>query len=157
MQLRLELTNGKTFGKIMVAFDGSNDSMKAVRLAAALAKEFSSQLVVVHVYNSPMVIYGAGAALPIPNYKELEDSAKQVASDVLSRGLGLATEAGVTARGELLEAQSVVEALSEYAAHMEADLLVVGTRGMTGFKKLILGSVSSGLVGHSPCSVLVAR
>lgn len=151
------MEEGKTFEKIMVAFDGSKDSVKAVKLAAALATEFQSQLVVVHVYSSPMIVYGAGASLPVPNYKDLEDSAKKSASEVLSHGLRFASEAGVKARGELLEAQSVVEALSEYATEMKADLLVVGTRGVTGFKKLILGSVSSGLVGHSPCPVLVAR
>lgn len=145
------------FGKVMVAFDGSDDSAKAVKLAVTLVKGFHSELVVVHVYNPPMIVYGAGTSLPVPNYKDLEDSAKQAASEVLSRGVELASEAGVKARGELLEAQSVVEALSEYAAHMQADLLVIGTRGMTGFKKLILGSVSSGVVSHAPCPVLVAR
>jgi len=45
----------------------------------------------------------------------------------------------------------------DFAAHKKADLIVTGTRGMTGFKKLILGSVSSGLVNHAHCPVLIAR
>ncbi|MDG6966077.1 MAG: universal stress protein, partial [Nitrososphaerota archaeon] len=76
---------------------------------------------------------------------------------VLSRGVQLAAQAGANAKGELLEAASVVEAPVGFATDQKADLIVVGTRGMTGFKKLIVGSVSSGLVGHSHCPVLVVR
>ena len=45
----------------------------------------------------------------------------------------------------------------EFAASEKADLVVTGTRGMTGFRKLIMGSVSSGLVNHAHCPVLVVR
>jgi nucleotide-binding universal stress UspA family protein len=95
--------------------------------------------------------------MPAPDYRELEDAAKENGEKVLSRGIQLTKDAGISARGELLEASSVVEALVDFATAEKADLIVVGTRGMTGFKKLILGSVSSGLVGHAPCPVLVVR
>ncbi len=59
---------------------------------------------------------------------------------------------------EVLESRdSVVQSLSEYAANEKADLLVIGTRGLGGFKKMLLGSVSSGVVQRVPCSVLVVR
>lgn len=151
------MENGDGFARIVVAFDGSKDSVRAIKIACSLAKSHHSEFVVVHVYSSPMIAYGAGASLPVPDYKDLEDAAKQTASEVLSQGLRFASEAGVTAKGELLEAQSVVEALSDFAAATKTDLLVVGTRGMTGFKKLIVGSVSSGLVSHATCPVLVVR
>ena len=82
---------------------------------------------------------------------------KKRARGVLADGIKLAEERGVKARGELLEASSTVQAIVEFAANEKADMIIVGTRGMTGFKKLILGSVSSGLVGHSECPVLVVR
>jgi len=145
------------FGRILVAFDGSKDSQKAMNLACSLALKFGSELTVVHVFSSPSVGYGATSGMPVPDYKVLEDAKKAVAKEVLSKGLQLAAQEGVEAKGELIEAPSVVEALVEFAADKKADLIVTGTRGMTGFKKLILGSVSSGLVNHAHCPVMIAR
>ena len=145
------------FGKIIDAFDGSGDSVAAVRLACSLASDRDSAVVLVHVYPSPAVGLSAASGMPFPNYGDLEDAAKASGKEVLSRGLKLAAEEGINAKGELIEAPSVVEAIVNFAAAEKADLIVVGTRGMTGFKQLILGSVSSGLVSHAKCPVLVAR
>lgn len=148
---------GAKFSRIIVAFDGSKDSVKAVQLACSLASKYGSDVTVVHVFASPAIGFSAASGMPVPDYSELEDAAKQTGQKVLSRGLQLASDAGVRAKGELVESPSVVEALVVHATKEGADLIVVGTRGMTGFKKLILGSVSSGLVAHAPCPVLVAR
>jgi nucleotide-binding universal stress UspA family protein len=145
------------FRRILVAFDGSKDSQKAISLACSLALKFESEVTIVHVFSSPSVGYSATSGMPIPDYKTLEDAKKAAAKEVLSKGLQLAAQEGVDAKGELVEAPSVVEALVEFAEDKKADLIVAGTRGMTGFKKLILGSVSSGLVNHAHCQVLIAR
>jgi nucleotide-binding universal stress UspA family protein len=151
------MDNGKRFAKVIVAFDGSNDSIKAIELAASLATTFGSEVTVVHVYSSPAIGFSAASGIPIPDYREIEEAKKDAARAVLTKGVQLVSEKGLKAKGELIEASSVVEAIVELAASEKADLIVVGTRGMTGFKKLILGSVSSGLVNHSPCPVLIAR
>jgi nucleotide-binding universal stress UspA family protein len=151
------MTESIALNRILVAFDGSKDAVRAVRLACSFARKFGSEISVVHVYSSPLIGFSAASGMPIPDYRDLEDAAKDTGQKVLFRGVQVASEAGVQARGELLQASSVVEALVDYAAKEHSDLIVVGTRGMTGFKKLILGSVSSGLVSHSPCPVLVAR
>ena len=145
------------FAKVMVAFDGSKDSTKAIRLAGSLAAKYESELVVVHVYSSPAFGFGATSGIPIADYHALEEAKKEASRQVLATGLRLANDEGVKARGELIEAPSVVEALVEFATNEKVDIIVVGTRGMTGFKKLILGSVSTGLANHSPCPVLIAR
>ena len=145
------------FTRIMVAFDGSTDATNAVRFAATLSKKFGAELIVAHVFGSPSMGLSAASGMPLPDYSELEDSAKVGGQSVLATGLQLAADSGVKARGELKEAPSVVEALVEYAAAEKVDLIVVGTRGMTGFKKLIMGSVSSGLISHAHCPVLVTR
>jgi nucleotide-binding universal stress UspA family protein len=142
--------------KIVAAFDGSKDSAKAVEVATELATRFKAELLVVHVYSSPLVVY-TGAGGIAPDIADLEDAAKDAGRKVLEGGVSMAKDLGVTARGDLLEAGSIVQALVEYAANEKADLIVVGTRGMTGFKKLLLGSVSSGLVSHAACPVLVVR
>lgn len=145
------------FGKIIVAFDGSADSVKAVQLAGSIASKYGSSFTLVHIFTSPVVGLSAASGMPIPDYGVLEDAAKSTGKGVLAKGLQLATEMGLSAQGELIEASSVVEAIVNYAERQSADLIVVGTRGITGFKQLIVGSVSSGLVSHAKCPVLVAR
>lgn len=54
-------------------------------------------------------------------------------------------------------ATSVVQAITEKALEKGVDLIVVGTRGLGVFKRLLLGSVSKGVVSHAHCSVLVVR
>ncbi len=151
------MSSNKRFGKVVVAFDGSKDSVKAIQIAAGLSAKFSSDLIVVHVYPKPVIAFAAASGMPAPDYRDLEDAAKASGENILAKGVELARAAGMPAKGKLLEASSVVEALVGFAADENAGLIVVGTRGMTGFKKLILGSVSSGLVSHASCPVLVVR
>lgn len=141
----------------MVAYDGSEDSIKATRAACAIAKTFGSALTIVHVYSFAIFAYGGATPMPMPNLQSFEEGARSKGKSVLDGGVELATKAGVEAVGKLIEAPSTVQALVELAAKEKFDLIVVGCKGTTGFKKLIMGSVSSGLASHADCSVLVVR
>jgi nucleotide-binding universal stress UspA family protein len=145
------------FEKIMVAFDGSRDSLKAIEVGCSLAEKYEASLVVVHVYGLSLPVYAAGATMPLPEIDQAAVTAKQDALVILSDGLEVAKSRNVKAKGELLEARSTLSALLEYAAEEKVDLIVVGTRGMSGIKRLIMGSISSGLVHSAECPVLVVR
>ena len=145
------------FQRILVAFDGSEDSVKATRIACSIARKFGSHVTMAHVYSFAIYAYGGATPMPMPDIQPLEDAARSKGMSMLNKGLEVAKEAGVSAVGELIEAPSTVQALVEYAAKEKVDLIVVGTRGTTGFKKLIMGSVSNGLASHSHCPVLVVR
>ncbi len=145
------------FRKIMVAFDGSKDSMKAINVGCSLAQKYGASLVITHVYTITLPVYASGATMPLPEVDEAASFAKQDALVVLSDGLEVAKSWNVKAKGELLEARSTLSALIEYAANEQVDLIVVGTRGMSGLKRLIMGSISSGLVHDAECPVLVVR
>jgi len=145
------------FSRILVAFDGSSDSLKAVKRACALATEFEASLGLVHVYSVPSLAYGGPGPMPLVDYKSLEESSRSKATEILSKGEAACKQEGVAAKIELLEATSIVQAILEFAEKQGVDLIVMGTRGMTGFKKLLLGSVSDGVVSHAHCAVLVAR
>jgi nucleotide-binding universal stress UspA family protein len=145
------------FRRIDVAFDGSNDSVIAVEVAADFAAKFKADMTVIHVVTQSTWVYATFAGTPSPNLGELQELARESGQKTLDNGVRIAADHGVKARGELIESPSVVQALVEFAANDKADLVVVGSRGMTGFKKLILGSVSSGLVTHAGCPVLVVR
>jgi nucleotide-binding universal stress UspA family protein len=65
---------------------------------------------------------------------------------------------GVDAKGKVLDKEgSPVKVILEYAEEEGVDLIVAGTRGLGGFPKMLLGSVSSGLVSHAHCGVLIVR
>jgi len=145
------------FGKIVVAFDGSPDSLKAVKRASALAKEFGATITIVHAYTLPALGYGGPGPMPLVDFKSIEDSARSKARETLEKGKTICEQEGVSAKVELLQATSIVQAIVEFAAKENADLIVMGTRGMTGFKKMLMGSVSDGVVSHAHCSVLVVR
>ena len=149
--------DGPSFRKVLVAFDGSDDSVRAVETACSIASKYGSALTVVHVYSPTLPPYAGVAPMPVPELEGAMAVSKVRAQSVLTRGLEVAQSRGAAVKGELIEASSTVQAIVEYASSEKADLIVVGTRGMTGFKKLIVGSVSSGLVGHAECPVLVVR
>ena len=151
------MRDGLTYKKVVVAFDGSHDGEKAIEAACSLAKQFGSEVVVAHAYSMPALTYAGLPGMQPTNFPDIEELSKQQGRKVLADGVRIAKECGTTARGELLESTSTVEALVEFAKEEKADLIVVGTRGMTGFKKLVMGSVSSGIVSHATCHVLVVR
>jgi nucleotide-binding universal stress UspA family protein len=145
------------FGKVLVAFDGSDDSVRAVEMGCSVAMKYGSGLIVAHVYSTAPPPYTGIAPMPMPEMEGAALASKETAKATLSRGLDLARTRLPSARGELLTGGSTVQTIVEYADSEKVDLIVVGTRGMTGLKKLIMGSVSTGLVSHSHCPVLVVR
>ena len=142
---------------MLVAFDGSKDSVRAVDFGCSLAKKYDSSLIIVHVYSTVLPAYAGVAPMPVPDFQGSAEQSKERARVVLQHGMELARARGVEAKGELIQAGSTVQALVEFAASEKVGLIVLGTRGMTGFKKLIMGSVSSGVVSHAECPVLVVR
>ncbi|MEM0271534.1 MAG: universal stress protein [Thermoprotei archaeon] len=146
------------YRKILVAVDGSENSRKAARTAIWLAKATGAKLIALAVVQLPILLdqgipgggsYGIGEYLS-QTKKYLEKVVGEIAEE--------AARVGVNAEHVVLDgAASVVQAIADYAAENNVDLIVVGTRGLGGFKKLVLGSVSSGLVSHAPCAVLVVR
>ena len=153
-------TDSVEINRILVTVDGSENSIKAARLGIDLARRRQASLFVLHVIQTPtyteVAVPGATASPALTRqYIELaKKDAKKWVADVVKE----AEDAGLSARGEIIEnVPSAVQAITEYASNLKIDLIVMGTRGLTGFRKLLLGSVSNGVVSHAPCSVLVVR
>jgi len=148
------------FTGILVAVDGSQNSARAAEAAIDLAKKNDAKLYVLSVIPAPRYAatgaqgsVGSGAVA-----EEFFDRAKKDAEAFVGGFVSKAESQGLRVRGEITEnVPSVVEAIADYAQEWRVDLIVVGTRGLSGFKKLLLGSVSGALVSHAPCSVLVIR
>lgn len=135
--------------KILVAVDGSKNSLRAGKLAINIAKESGSQLIVVSVVVRPSYMRTGPQYFTVARrmwHKKWNDQV-----------LDLARSESVKASALILQSDSVVKALLDFASNKKVDLIVVGTRGLGTFKRLLIGSVSSAIVNHATCSVLVVR
>ena len=155
------------FKKILVALDGSESSQKAAQAALELAEKLKVDLLVLHAISPPTTYYHStiasptGMSLPAPSQHEIDAYyayAKKVATGIVGEVESKGKKLGIHVKTEISEAvSSVVETILNHAAKENVDLIVVGTRGLGGFKKLLLGSVSNGVVSHAHCPVLVVR
>ncbi len=155
------------FKKILVALDGSESSQRASQAALELAEKFKAELIVLHAITPPTSYYHStiasptGMSLPAPSQHEIDayyTYARKVAMNIVGETESKAKKLGVHVKMEIPEAvSSVVETIINHAAKENIDLIIVGTRGLGGFKKMLLGSVSGGIVSHSDCPVLVVR
>jgi len=142
------------FRRITVAIDGSPNSDSALDCAIDLAHRYESDLTViavapiVPVYMSATEPYVPAGVPPseIGHYREIVEAAVKKAE-----AGGVASVTGISYEGVVVD---------EILAHLEqhpADLFVLGSRGLSTAKRLLLGSVSSAVVNHAPCPVLVVR
>ena len=136
--------------EIMVAIDGSDGSRAAIDKAVELAAPLGAHVTFVSVRKPPSSVLGT------PNYECRLARDLGVAHATVNAALGQAREAGVEARGEVLEGNAVDEILS-FADNCGADLIVMGSRGHGALAGALLGSVSSGVVQHANVPVLVAK
>jgi len=158
-------TAGETvFRRILVGTDGSDNAKRAIHVAVDVARRMKAEIVIAYAIPQPGLLMAIPpvAALPAEGYAvSLEDyykEAKDRARKLVAEAVELAKGNGISARGEVLDGLgSVVEQLVEFAEKEKVDLVCVGTRGLSGFRRLLLGSVSNGLVSHAPCAVLVVR
>jgi len=153
--------SGLRFQRILVAVDGSEGSARASEVAVDLAERFSAQLFVLNVFRGYPEYMTLFPSAPSPSGEAIqayESYARKAALEVVGRTLSMAEKKGVKSKPQTSETVgSVVQAITDYAANEKIDLIVMGTRGMGGFKKMLLGSVSSGVVTHANCAVLVVR
>jgi nucleotide-binding universal stress UspA family protein len=143
---------------ILVPVDGSEWSFRAAKYAVKIAKMSNAQIVCVHaVVSLPTSAYAnVHAGVLVPRYIE---EAKKEAQKWFDEINAIAKKAGVVRLSTefILDVFSVADALITYAERNNIDLIVIGTKGRTGLKKFVLGSVASGVVSHAKCPVLVVR
>jgi nucleotide-binding universal stress UspA family protein len=146
---------------ILLAVDGSENSLRASKLGMAMAKQFGATLTIAYA-----ILFQGFLGLEEPTMSKTVDSVlesyktrdRQRAGKFLEEMLAEAKREGIDAKVQVLENySSAVEAIVSYASNNAIDLIVIGSRGTGTFKKLLLGSTSSGVVLHAHCSVLVAK
>jgi nucleotide-binding universal stress UspA family protein len=145
----------KKFSKILVAIDGSPNSMEATEYGIAMAKKDNAKLVVMNVIYTPASIVTYGTE---KSFREFLKKAKDETEEWFGKIRKKASEIGVELKTESVEEiYSIPGAIIKYAEKEKADVIIVGSTGKSGFKKLLLGSVSSDVVKYASMTVMVVK
>ncbi|HEU5034754.1 MAG TPA: universal stress protein [Mycobacteriales bacterium] len=144
---------------IVVGTDGSSTADRAVDAAGELGRMCGAKVHVVTAYRPvrSAVLAGVGAvgaAVTAPTW--LGDDERVAAEEVVRRAGERLAQTGVSAIA-LARLGEPADALLAIAEELDADLIVVGNRGMTGVRRYLLGSVADRVAHHAPCSVHIVH
>jgi nucleotide-binding universal stress UspA family protein len=145
------MSESALYPKILVAFDGSEYSEEACNFAAVLAKHLGSKIILAHVLPA---ITTYTAPLRAEDQGGLENKANLAAMKMVSK----MQQMGIESTPKILVAKgSTADTMIDFATSEKIDLIIAGTRGLGAFRRMILGSVSTNLLNHANCPVLVVR
>jgi nucleotide-binding universal stress UspA family protein len=152
------LSDDTKFKNILVPLDGSQYSLKALEYAYLMAKGFNAKLTSLYVipssirYNSLLNKENAEINSSFKQIIQVSyiEAQKWLKGITQKRDIEIVTEV-------IIAEESIVSEIIEFAERKKIDLIIMGTMGRTGFKKILLGSVASAVVTYSHCPVLVIR
>jgi nucleotide-binding universal stress UspA family protein len=128
--------------------DFSDHSMNACRLACALARDYGATLIVMHVAQQISLIYGETI---VPSDADLHLG--QARDRLLQLDV---PDAGINVQRRIEDGDPIIEIL-RMAEETQADLIVMGTHGRRGLKRILMGSVAEGVTRKARCPVLTVR
>jgi nucleotide-binding universal stress UspA family protein len=142
--------------RILVPIDGSETSLRAAKYAIHAAKYENARVTCIYVIT---VFQNTSEFIEKPPsyYDELARPAKLWFEAILKIGIQMGIASNNIATEIVKEYSSVSVAIIQYALKNKADLIVIGTRGKAGLKRLLLGSTVESVVRHAHCAVLVVR
>jgi len=147
--------------KILVAVDGSKPSVDASVQAIDISKRLNAEMTAIYVV-SPDIRYNYLEDTITPRLpralKDVMMIAMQTGEKHLDKVKQKAREKDVRVKTDvIIGISSVVKEIVEYAEKNKIDMIVIGSRGLSGIKKMLLGSVANGVVTYAHCPVLVAK
>ncbi len=158
----VSLPSKKKYGKILVPYDNSKYSKKALIEATDIAKEFGSELYIINVINvktdqSPMIIQDQVNKKIKKLNKDVLKSQKNHSNSILQEKMEICKQLGVNAFCEVIIGKPA-DSILKFARDNKIDLIVIGSRGLTRLNKLMaLGSVSRKISEEAKCPVVIVR
>lgn len=145
--------------RVLVAVDNSENAQRALEAAVELARGLKAELRIAHVVYIPTLFWSMGvpgAAVPTD---KIEEDAERSARELVAKAVKFAKDSGVAdVKDELVtDLVSPYQGIVQLAERDDADVIVIGTRGNGGFKRLLLGSVANSVLHYAGCSVLVTK
>jgi nucleotide-binding universal stress UspA family protein len=150
--------------KVLVATDGSREAQLAAQTAADLSQKTNSELHVVHVFGIAPVgppVYPQATTLQSVEFEAESDQRQRIteqrARELLDAEVEKLRSEGATLAGEHLIEGWVASGIVGLAEELGAGLIVMGSRGLGGIRRALMGSVSDSVVRHAHCPVMVVR
>lgn len=154
------------FDKILVPIDGSEHSLKAIEAAVQIAKKFHGKISLIHVYSvsvtplmmpEPSTFTPPAAPIMAPvEISKITEGAREAGKRILSDGEDKVKAEKVPVDTLMNEGHTVQEIIRT-AKEGKYDLIVIGARGISHVRELLLGSVTDGVIHHAVCPVLVVK
>ena len=144
------------FTRIVVGTDGSETAAEAVRQAVDLAKLAGATLSIVSAFEPVSERRVAGEQQDAPTDVQYEIGPREDVNLVLDAAAAAAKQEGIEVQTHPVEGNPA-DAILAVADETNADLIVVGNKGMTGARRFLLGSVPNNVSHHAPCSVIIVR
>jgi nucleotide-binding universal stress UspA family protein len=156
------LSSSASLRKILVPVDGSSASVKALQYATHLAELEASdaQLMVVHVLEDVKQGGAIGLQAKYGNVRLVEGfkrTRRKAALEWLEQIEVAAERKKIRLKTEVLDGDSQVKVIIDYAKKNGVNLIVIGSTGVTGFKRLFLGSIANAVISSAHCPVMVVR
>ena len=140
--------------KILVPFDGSGYSQKAFEKGLEIAEKFESELIVMTVLQSKI---SDSAGISLERLEEIQEEEEDAATAMLKKLEDQANGKKIPFSIEIIHNPSSSDGIVSFANNNNIDLIVIGSHGRTGFRKIVLGSVASGVLEHAKCPVLITK
>jgi nucleotide-binding universal stress UspA family protein len=141
--------------RILLATDGSEEAELAALRAVDLADATDSELHVVHVGVVPIFLKSYPGTLG--HERRLYEEIEEMSRELLRKESWRVKASGGTVAGTHLRMGEVALEIVALAEELQADLIVMGSRGLGGVRRALMGSVSDSVVRHAHCPVLVVR
>jgi len=142
------------YGKLLVGYDGSDNAERALNRAIDLVKQAGGELRIAVVADTmSYATYAGTAAL----YKRFNEQTLQNSVYLAKAALDKAKSAGIKNVYASNEEGQPADMILTLATEYKSDLIVVGRRGVRGLERFLLGSVSTGVINHAKCDVLVVK
>jgi len=150
---------GGDIKKVLVAIDDSQNAQRALEAAVELANRFKAELRITHVVYVPMFSWSMGIPGSTSAVDQIEEDAENLGKKLLTKAVKFAKSNGAAdVKEELVtDLTAPAQAIVRIAERTGTDVIVMGTRGNGGFKKLLMGSVANSVLHYAGCSVLVTR
>jgi len=154
------------FEKILVPLDGSGHSLRALEIAVQIAKKFDGKITLIHIYSvvvapvimpEPTTIAPPMVSVTTPiEVSKVAEASRKAGVSILADGEQRVKTEGVPVETMLKEGHTIQEIIKT-AKEGGFNLIVMGARGISKIKEILLGSVSDGVTRSAPCPVLVVK
>ncbi len=154
------------FEKILVPIDGSEHSIRGLDVAIQIAKRFSAKLTLIHAYSisvTPVIMPEPSTLAPPATPMIAPVDISKVAEAVRGAGAHILASGEDKAKAEDVEVETIlveghtVQEIIKTAKEGDFGLIVIGARGLSHIRVLLLGSTTDGVIHHATCPVLVVK